>query len=91
MLLNNQAYERSWKYIQAACDICVSTLDMGFKPAAAQTNDYMDYATEVDVALNNILLGKQEPETWYAILDEWYEWGGRDYIQEMNDYLEALQ
>lgn len=91
VLLNNQAYERSWKYIQAACDICVSTLDMGFKPAAAQTNDYMDYATEVDVALNNILLGKQEPESWYAILDEWYEWGGRDYIQEMNDYIEALQ
>ena len=41
--------------------------------------------------MNNILLGKQEPETWYAILDEWYEWGGRDYIQEMNDYIEALQ
>lgn len=91
VLLNNQTYERSRRYIQAAVDITASTLDLGYVPEASKANDYMDYATEVSVAFNNILLGKQAPETWYDVLDEWYEWGGRAYVEEMNEYIASLQ
>ena len=68
VLLNNADYDRSWQYIQAACDITVSTLDMGYVPQAAQSNDYMDYATEFSVALNDILIGNQPADTWYTVL-----------------------
>lgn len=91
VLLNNEMYERSWAYIQAACDACIATMDMGFKPDAATTNDYMDFQTEVDVAYQNILLGKQAPETWLDVLNEWYEWGGQDYVEQMNEYIASLQ
>ena len=90
VLLNNADYDRSWQYIQAACDITVSTLDMGYVPQAAQSNDYMDYATEFSVALNDILIGNQPADTWYTVLNDWYEFGGEAYVQEMNDYIASL-
>ena len=90
VLLNNAEYERSWQYIQAACDISISTLDMGYVPAAAQENDYMDFSTELSVAFHDICIGNQPADTWYTVLDDWYEFGGEDYVVQMNEYIASL-
>ena len=63
---------------------------MGYVPQAAQSNDYMDYATEFSVALNDILIGNQPADTSYTVLNDWYEFGGEAYVQEMNDYIASL-
>ncbi len=90
VLLNNTVYDRSWAYIQAACDITVGTCEMGFTPSAAQSDKYKDYSTTMNVALNNILIGEAEPETYFEALDGWYENGGEEYVAEMNEYISAL-
>lgn len=91
VLLNNETYERSWAYIQSACDITVATLDMGYVPAVAQSSAYKDYSTEVSIATNNILIGEAEPESWYEVLDGWYENGGEEYVEAMNEYIADMQ
>lgn len=67
----------------------VFSKDQGFRPATADDQTYIDANTELQKAISRIIVGDLSVDDWDAELQKWYDAGGQQYIQEINDHIIA--
>ncbi|MGI5894956.1 MAG: extracellular solute-binding protein [Candidatus Merdivicinus sp.] len=83
--------EEELNEMQTVIDKCIElvepNLDLGYVPPAALETKYIDYQTTVDTTMSKIITGDLEPDAWYDMLDGWYEAGGKDYMDQMNEFI----
>jgi len=72
-------------------EIYVMSLDRGYTPAAATAPKFMDYQTTYIKAVTEILTGTREVSEYDKILDDWYKNGGKEYVEEMNEYIKKME
>jgi putative aldouronate transport system substrate-binding protein len=67
------------------------SLDLKYTPEAASNPNYIDYQTTYRTTLSKIITGDSSADEWVPMLEGWYEAGGEEYIQEMNEYIKSIQ
>ena len=87
--INQTAEERA--EIERYIDICIRqysfTLDQGFRPPAADEPRLIDADTILRTTTSRIVAGDLPVSAWDAALADWYEAGGADYVQQMQDFI----
>ena len=79
------------EFMREVIDQCIvnvlPSLDINHSPDAESNPEYIDFMTTVSTTQSKIITGELEPEAWYTMLEEWYERGGTEYIEEMNEFI----
>lgn len=73
--------------LKKSVDSAVRSLDGGFVPAVAMEPGYMDYQTAYSEGVMKILLGDLDVDAYDDILAGWYDNGGEEFVQEMNEFI----
>lgn len=78
------------KWIDTAIKGNVASMDYGYRPAAADKPELIDYGKQLDQVRAKIILGNAPPSDWDKALDGWYKAGGEEYVTQMNDYIKKI-
>lgn len=70
-------------------DQAVFSKDKGFRPAIADDQAFIDAETELNNTISKIIVGDLTVDDWDQALQDWYDAGGAQYVQEMNDHIMA--
>ncbi|MDI6619152.1 MAG: extracellular solute-binding protein [Clostridiales bacterium] len=79
------------KWIDIAIKAKVVSLDFGYRPAAADKPELIDYGKAINQTVSKIVTGASPVSDWDKTLDGWYKAGGAEYVQQMNDYIKKTQ
>lgn len=75
------------KWIDIGIKANVTSMDYGYRPAAADKPALIEYKKQLDQTRAKILLGSAPASEWDKALDGWYKAGGEEYVQQMNEYI----
>jgi putative aldouronate transport system substrate-binding protein len=78
---------RLGKLIGICIEQAVFSKSEGFRPAAADSQSYLDAETKLNTMISKIIVGQEPVDAWDGALAEWYADGGAQYVKEMNDYI----
>ncbi|HML48995.1 MAG TPA: hypothetical protein PKE04_19825 [Clostridia bacterium] len=76
-------------WLQQAVDRVVTTADLGYRPAAADLPEYIEYVSKVNANITKIIIGELPVDAWDDTLAGWYANGGEAYVQQMNEYIQS--
>jgi putative aldouronate transport system substrate-binding protein len=79
------------KWIDTAIKASTVSLDLGFRPAAADKPEYIDYQKQLAQVRAKIITGAAPVSDWDKALDGWYKAGGEEYVKQMNEYIKKTQ
>lgn len=77
--------------IQKAVENMVLSKDRDFTPAVALTPPYLDFVKKIKETETKIIVGDLPVDAYTSVLEEWTERFGKEYLQEMNDYIESME
>lgn len=69
----------------------VEQLDNGFVPSVSKNTEFINYGTTMAEKITKICVGELPVSEYDAVLDHWYNAGGKQYVEEMNDYIAKNQ
>lgn len=75
------------KWIDIAMKSAIATFDLGFRPAAADKPEFIEYGKQLDQVKAKIVTGAAPSSDWDKALEGWYKAGGEDYVKQMNEYI----
>lgn len=78
------------KWIDIAIKGNVTSLDYGFRPAAADKPEFIDYGKQLSQVKAKIITGAAPSSDWDKALEGWYKAGGEEYVKQMNDYIKKM-
>ena len=78
-------------WLKQAVDRVVTTADLGYRPAAADLPEYIEYASKMSADITKIIIGELPVDAWDNTLAGWYENGGEAYVQQMNEYIQSQE
>ena len=76
--------------INKAIAITLPSVDLGYKPLSSTTTQLLEVNTEIDITISKIIYGELPVDAWDEVMDKWWAQGGEQVIQDMNDYIKAL-
>ena len=76
--------------INKAIAITLPSVDLGYKPLSSTTTQLLEVNTEIDITISKIIYGELPVDAWDEVMDKWWSQGGEQVIQDMNDYIKAL-
>lgn len=68
----------------------IPSLDGGYVPPSASATNFLDYMTEMNSKLAQIVSCQVEVSEWDNVLDGWYKAGGDQYVKEMQEYIASV-
>ncbi len=89
--MQEQFKEPVKKWIDTGIKANITSLDYGFRPAAADKPELIDYNKQIAQVKAKIILGSAPVSDWDKALDGWYKAGGEEYVKQMNDYIKKMQ
>jgi len=75
------------KWINVCIQASVFTLDEGYRPPAADLPQFIDYQKTLNQTIAKIIVGDLPVEAYDDALKGWYEAGGEEYVQQMNEFI----
>ncbi|MDR1061975.1 MAG: extracellular solute-binding protein [Clostridiales bacterium] len=91
--LNTPGSERP--RLEKLIDICIGqavfSKDEGFRPAIASDPAFLDADKELKTSVSKIIVGDLPIGDYNAVLDKWYDAGGRTYVEQMNEGIAAAE
>ncbi|AUS98577.1 hypothetical protein CDQ84_16885 [Clostridium thermosuccinogenes] len=80
------------KWIGICIDQFVFSLDRGYRPAAADNPEFIDYSQKTYAqTISKIIVGELPVSAYDELLEGWYENGGEEYVQQMNEYIKSME
>lgn len=93
--INSNTPEEQKKEIRHWIEQCEShvilTKDRGYCPPVSYTPAYLDYAKIMSKEVSKIITGDSPVDAYDNLLNGWYQAGGMDYIEQMNEYINKLE
>ena len=80
---------RDW--LNVAVDGVVMSLNNGKKPESASDTMFIEADNKLKEVRTKIIMGAADISEYDKALAEWYEKGGREYVEEMNTIIESMQ
>ncbi|MCU6710496.1 extracellular solute-binding protein [Paenibacillus sp. J5C_2022] len=78
-------------FVDKAIDTVEFSLDQGFIPPAAKQPSFMDFKLIWDETITKIMVGDLPVDAFDNLLTQWYEKGGKAYVEQMNEYISSTQ
>ena len=75
-------------WIDIAVDNLVLSLDNGYVPNVSLETKFQEYQAKMNASISDIVLGKAEVSAYDDALAKWYDNMGKEYVEEMNAYIE---
>ncbi len=75
------------KWLDTAIKGTQSSMDFGYRPAAADKPELIDYGKQMDQVRAKIILGELPSSEWFKAVEGWYAVGGEEYVQQMNEFI----
>jgi putative aldouronate transport system substrate-binding protein len=75
------------QWIGICVESAVFTKDAGYRPAAADKPQFIDYQKTLFQTIAKIIVGELPVEAYDNALKGWYEAGGEEYVQQMNEFI----
>lgn len=79
------------KWIDTAIKANITSLDYGYRPAAADKPELIDYGKTMEQVKAKIIMGQAPVSEWDKALEGWYKAGGEEYVKQMNDFIKKYQ
>jgi putative aldouronate transport system substrate-binding protein len=79
------------KWIDIAIKAKVTSLDYGYRPAAADNPTLIDYGTKASQTIAKIITGALPVSAWDDSISGWYKAGGKDYVTQMNTQIKKTE
>ncbi len=67
------------------------SLDFGYRPPILKEQRFLDARDEIAVVISRIIAGQLDVDAWWDALDAWYEAGGEEYLEQVNEFIKANQ
>lgn len=87
--LDEALKEKLGVWLEQAVERVITTEDLGFRPAAADKPEFIEYASKMSADISKIIIGELPVEAWDDTLAGWYAAGGEEYVQQMNEHIAA--
>lgn len=87
--LTQEEIDRVQPFIDKSVESVFFSLDRGYVPPASREPVFMDFKLTWDETLTKIMVGELPVDAFDNLLDEWYEKGGKEYVEQMNEYIES--
>ena len=68
-------------------DTAVPSLDSGYVPKAADNPSFIDYNNKLMNTATKVILGNATVDEYKQVLNDWYNNGGTEYVEEMNTWI----
>lgn len=78
-------------WIDKAVNSVSFTLDRGFVPPVARQPELMDFKLTWNETITKINVGELPVDEFDNLLAQWYEKGGRQYVEQMNEYIASYR
>ncbi|AJY75342.1 extracellular solute-binding protein [Paenibacillus beijingensis] len=78
---------RPW--INKAANSIIWSNDRAFVPAAAKNQNYLDFKLKWDETISKILTGALPVEEFDKLQEQWYQHGGKEFVEEMNAHIQS--
>ena len=75
------------KWVQMSIDTAVPSLDSGYVPKAADNPSFIDYNNKLMNTATKVILGNATVDEYKQVLNDWYNNGGTEYVEEMNTWI----
>ncbi len=79
------------KAFQTSQETLVEQLDNGFTPTVASTTKFINYQSKMAEEITKICTGAVPVSEYDTLLQGWYDAGGQQYVEEMNEYIAKNQ
>lgn len=89
--MDEQDREYLSKITNIAIDSFVVSKDLGYIPPISKELKYINYKKTMDQNLTKITTGEIPVSEYDKLLDGWYENGGAEYVEQMNQYISGLE
>lgn len=83
--------DRIAKLIDITLENYVPALDRGYRPEKANDPILIEYNSYMIDKENKIITGEEPIEYWDDVLQGWYDAGGTEYVQQMQDYIASFE
>jgi len=78
-------------WVDRSIETVAFSLDQGYIPPAAKEPEYMDFKLIWDETITKIMIGELPVGEFDNLLAQWYEKGGQEYVEQMNEYIKSTQ
>lgn len=75
------------KWLERTMSNHVTSYDLGYNPEASNEQKYIDYQKQMSQLTAKILVGEAKPEEYKKALKKWYDTLGKEYVEQMNEYI----
>jgi putative aldouronate transport system substrate-binding protein len=89
--LDEAVREKVRKWVDRSIETVAFSLDQGYVPPAAKEPEYMDFMLIWDETITKIMIGELPVDEFDNLLAQWYEKGGQEYVEQMNEYIKSTQ
>lgn len=78
-------------WLEKSLETVTPAKDIGFLPEAGKKPNFMDYKNKWDQTTMKIIMGEESVSAFDKLLNGWYSNGGKEYVEEMNEYIKKME